>query len=435
MENLVRRIALASFSILVLLPASFAAEGPILASSAQPIGFHLTGPDEPNGPLTRERASKSGRYLAFISTASNLVPGVGGTAEVYRLDRKTGKVSCPTRNPGGIAGNDVSIDIEISNNGRYVTYISYATNLGVPANGNGQAIWQDMKTGKRVLCSRTALGAPGNADSNEARISGNGKYVAFDTDATNLVNTFGNTHRQVYVCEIATGVVTPVSIAHGGAFGNSDSYLCDVSNDGKSITFVSYATNLDASAAKSPLVGDIFVRDLKHDMTIMVSRGHVGAVPNASSFEAQISANGRYVAYLSDASNLVASDPNGARTDAFFFDLKLGTIERIAGIDEGSNHFDLSETSLSADGRYFVCRATIDHPTVAGTFLSDVRRFDRVTGEGCVIHVNDNDNATKWDNMIDPRITRDGKSLIFQTSAKVLDAPPLGSLFDLDLSN
>jgi Tol biopolymer transport system component len=264
--------------------------------------------------------SADGRYVAFISSASNLVAGdIDGWQDVFvrdRISRTTTRASVATR--GTQANSDSFGPAAISANGRYVAFGSSATNL--VAGATGGVFVRDRVTGTTTLVSVATGGA--KASGAQPAISANGRYVAFGSMASNLVVGDTNGIVDVFVRDRVAGVTTRVNVSTRGAQAahtdldptREDSGEPTISADGRFVAFVSGAGNLVACDANA--AGDVFVRDRVTGTTTRVSVATAGTQANQTSSDPAISADGRYVTFFSDASNLVAGDTNGS-SDVF----------------------------------------------------------------------------------------------------------------------
>jgi tricorn protease-like protein len=308
---------------------------------------------EGNGFSFNPVISANGRYVAYESNASNLVSGdTYGSADIFVYDRKTGtteRISVPR---DSTEENGVSnIAPEISANGRYVTYWSDASNL-VPGDTNGttDVFVFDRKMGTTERVSVASDGTEGNNESSAPAISANGRYVTFASWASNLVSDDSNGFVDIFVFDQKTGTTERISVASDGTEGNNFSVEPAISANGRYVTYYSGASNLVPGDTND--ANDIFVFDRKTGTTERVSVASDGSEANDHSFSPQISANGRYVTYNSDASNLVPGDTNGT-TDIFVFDRKTGTTERISVASDGTEGNGFSfEPAISANGHY-----------------------------------------------------------------------------------
>jgi Tol biopolymer transport system component len=200
-------------------------------------------------------------------------------------------------------------------------------------NGVDDIFVKDLQTGTTKLISVASDGTQGNSYSDNPSISADGRYVAFDSLAHNLVSGDTNDRGDIFVKDLQTGTTKRISVASDGTQGNNYSGNASISADGHYVAFESEATNLvsgDTNRAR-----DIFVKDLQTGTTKRISVASDGTQGNYSFYNASISADGRYVAFESGASNLVSGDTNGVY-DIFVKDLQTGTTQRISVASDGS---------------------------------------------------------------------------------------------------
>ena len=314
-----------------------------------------------NNDSSHPSISADGRYVAFISEASNLTDTDGNQElDVFVRDRKakvTKRVSIAT---GGEGGNDISYDPAISGTGRYVAFNSDASNL-VPddTNGSTDVFVRDLEMNVTRRVSISTLGAQANGFSESTpAISADGQYIAFQTSAPNLVANDTNQRSDVFVRDRTAQTTRRVSVNSAGVQGNDGSYRPDISADGTYVAFSSDASNLVGLDTNG--VADVFVRDIRADETIRVSVSSTGAESNNSSSQPSISAEGTHVAFVSRASNLVPSDANGKR-DVFLRNWSAGVTERVSVTADGAEADGTSDDpNLGADASYvsFTSRAT-----------------------------------------------------------------------------
>jgi WD40-like Beta Propeller Repeat len=318
---------------------------------------------EANGSSSGPHLSETGRFVAFTSSATNLVGLDGNSAsDVFvhdRVSKKTKRVS--TRSNGAEANSD-SVLQGISADGRYVVFYSFASNL-VAGDSNGaiDVFVKDRKSGKTKRVSRRTNGAQGNSPSHYSAISPNGRYVAFASDATNLVPNDSNGTTDVFVHDRKSKKTVRASIASNGAQSNGTSFWPDVANNG-SVAFPSVASNLvsnDTNAA-----WDVFLHNLGTRKTRRVSVSSAGIQANGHSSIAfgppRISADGKRIAFDSFASNLVAGDTNGAQ-DAFLHNRANQTTRRVSVRFDGTQGNNTAfVTDISSGGRFvtFLSNAT-----------------------------------------------------------------------------
>ena len=216
----------------------------------------------------------------------------------------------------GSQGNNYSDWPSISADGRYVAFTSRASNLvsgdtnydcAGPSNCHDIFV-HDRQTGITQRVSVASDGSQGNLDSYVPSISADGRYVAFGSDASNLV--FGDTNRYVdtFVHDRQTGSTQRVSVASDGRQGNKGSGSPSISTNGRYVAFASWASNLVSGDTNG--YADIFVHDRQTGVTQRVSLSSDGSQGNDDSYSPSISTNGRYMAFTSRASNLVSGDTN-----------------------------------------------------------------------------------------------------------------------------
>jgi Tol biopolymer transport system component len=256
--------------------------------------------------------SANGRYVAFDSAASNLVSGdSNGYVDVFVRDRKLHKTYLVSVSSAGVQGNGVSYAPAISANGRYVAFDSAASNL-VSGDSNGyiDIFVRDRKLHKTFLVSVSSAGIQANGNSGDyaAGVSADGRYVAFDSAASNLTGADTNGYQDVFVRDRKLHRTSRVSVSSAGVQGNAESYTPAISADGRYVAFESAASNLVGGDSNGYF--DVFVRDRKLHRTVRASVT-AGVQGNGPSEGPAISADGRYVSFVSSASDLVSGDTNG----------------------------------------------------------------------------------------------------------------------------
>ena len=283
---------------------------------------------------------------------------------------------------GGAEGDLGSHGPSISDDGRYVVFHSDATNfVALDGNGHTDVFVRDLLGGTTELVSVSSFGVHGDFGSRFASISGDGRYVAFQSWATNLIPIDEFPDFDVYVRDLVAGTTEKVSVdsnevqAHDGP-----SWVPVISADGRYVAFYSEATDLVTNDTNGEW--DVFVRDRVAGTTDRVSVSSGGIQGNAASMLPAISADGRFVAFSSDASNLVANDTNGTR-DLFLRDLVAQTTERVNLASDGSqaNGGISYEPALSTDGRFVAFASSATNLVAGDTNLRhDVFVRDRLTG-------------------------------------------------------
>jgi Tol biopolymer transport system component len=298
--------------------------------------------------------SADGRYITFSSRAHNLVQDdTNREWDVFLYDQLTGETTRVSVASDGRQGNGGSLGSAISANGQVVVFNSWATNIvGPDQNRRTDVFLRDLETGHTSLASRALDGTPGNDDSDEVTISSDGNHVGFTSTSTNLVGGDTNGARDVFVQDWLASEMARVSVATDGAQANGDSSGPSLSADGRYVVFVSAATNLvTADTNGEP---DVFIHDRLTGATARVSVASDGKQADRGSGWGSLSGDGQFVAFYSDATNLVAADTN-ALGDAFVHDRLAGETSRVSLARDGSQgSLGASAPSISADGRYIV---------------------------------------------------------------------------------
>jgi Tol biopolymer transport system component len=331
-----------------------------------------------NGVSANPAISENGRFVTFWSLAFNLVPGdTNATYDVFVRDRKLQVTRRVSVGPGGQQANDASVAPAISAHGRFVTFFSSASNL-VPGDTSIYDVF--VRDRKLQVTQRISVGPGGqqaNAESFEPAISAHGRFVAFYSYASNLVAGDTNNNYDVFVRDRKLQVTRRISVGPAGQQANDDSREPVISAHGRFVAFESVASNLVAGDTNNRF--DVFVRDRKAQVTRRVSVGPAGQQANGNSFQSAISADGRFVTFFSDASNLVAGDTNNAY-DVFVRDRKLQVTRRISVGPGGQQANDGSVApAISADGRYVAFRSYASNLVAGDTNgATDVFVRDRV---------------------------------------------------------
>jgi len=359
--------------------------------------------------------SADGRHVAFSSFANNLVSGdTNSDSDVFVRDRQTGITERVSVDSAGGEGSSDSYADSISADGRYVTFHSYATDL-VPGDTNsyGDVFVHDRQTGITERVSVDSAGTEGNLDSYGSSASGDGRFVAFHSAASNLVSGDTNSTWDVFVHDRQTGITERVSTDSAGTQGDRLSWHPSISRDGRYVAFESNATNLVPDDSNG--VRDIFVHDRQTGITERVSVDSAGGQGNIDSVSASISADGRYVAFESASEYLVPGDTNH-QEDIFVHDRETGTTERVS-VDSagGQGDLDSRDPSISADGRYV---AFGSWSSLVPDLNGEVDAFvhDRQTGITERVSVDPaggEGNGASWC----PSISGDGGSVAFHSDA------------------
>jgi WD40-like Beta Propeller Repeat len=422
MRTFERRAALPGLVILMATlmgaPGALAAPGITTRVSVDSSGA------QGNGESDLPAISADGRFVAFHSAATNLVAGdTNGFIDVFVHDRQTGITTRVSVDSSGSQGNGVSASPAISADGRFVAFHSTASNLvSADTNADLDVFVHDRETGITTRVSVDSSGAQGNATSGGPIISADGRFVAFQSFASNLVVGDTNFTGDVFIHDRTAEITTRVSVDSSGAEGNGSSGggHISISADGRFVAFRSFASNLVAGDTNGFL--DVFVHDRETGVTTRVSVDSSGAQGNEESEMPSISADGRFVAFHSLGSNLVAGDTNGF-FDVFLHDRETGVTSRVSvdssGLqgDNGSNN-----PSISADGRFVAFESDATNFVAGDTnFTTDVFVYEPATGGTGRVSVNSS-GADGNDGSILPAISADGGLVAFESFASNLVA-------------
>lgn len=282
------------------------------------------GDAEPDGFCYSPRVTDNGQFVVFSSLATNLVAGdTNGEEDVFLHDRKTGTTERISVSSSGAQAPDGGIDPSVSANGRWVVFSSLSSGLvdGVGA-GTWHVYLRDRLLGTTVLLDRNMEGEPANRRSAEPIITPSGKFVVFSSQASDLVEGDGNGTLgwDVFLYDAKLRTIRCLSVQPDGALPPAgQSYAPAISSSGRFVAFQSGASTLVEGDTNGN--HDIFLRDVKKGTTVRVSvDGAGGQVPGYSE-RPQVSSNGKVVVFESSATTLVPGDLN-ANTDLFARDLR-----------------------------------------------------------------------------------------------------------------
>ena len=298
--------------------------------------------------------SSDGNIVVFSSEATRLVPGPAALFRgVYVRDRAAGTIERIDVTPAGAECNSPGIsEGQTSGSGRYIVFTSSCSDLVAnDTNGFWDVFLRDRNTGVTEMISVAKAGGAGNFASSGASVTPDGRWVLFGSAATDLVNFDTNSQPDVFLRDRQEGITRRVSKPTGVWQANGASFPGGVSADGRWIAFLSGATNL---AGTTSGLTHTYVRDVVAGTAVLVSVDPNGNEANASSTRSAISPDGRYVLFTSLASNLVPGDTNDT-TDVFRRDLHTGTTELISATSSGTvpvaASYSWLSNSFSADGR------------------------------------------------------------------------------------
>jgi Tol biopolymer transport system component len=392
------------------------------------------GPPYSSGPV-----SADGRYVVFSSNSDSLVANDNnGKEDVFRYDRQTGNVLLVSLNQDNTGSGDfASFSPVINADGTVVAFVSDATNVSdQDHNGLTDVFVRDLTAGVTALVSANPSGTnSGNGRSFRPQISADGRIVAFESEATDLVaipDANGESD-DVFARDRTTGVTRLVSVnASGTASGDRASLLGAISADGRIVVFESAASDLALTGGDT--IRNVFARDLTNGVTTLVSVNQTGTGGgDADSFGPIVSANGALVAFGSSASNLAPDDKNG-RSDIFVRDLASGVTE-LASVNlnsSGSANGDSFGPRLSADGRILAFNSSADDLAVGDTNGSvDVFVRDRAVRVTALVSGNLARTGSANGAADGVALSANGKIVAFVSTASDLTADPVDGLPNL----
>ena len=320
--------------------------------------------------------SSDGQFIAFESTAENLVlTDSNYQRDIFVRDMQSGTTERVSLSTSG-ESNGNSFGAAICGDGRFIAYQSWATNLTAnDLNGWQDVFLFDRQTNQTQCLSLSSLGFPGNGFSTDASISADGNFIAFISTSNNLVSGDHNGLPDVFVFDRIAGTLELISQDSNGVQGNSTSTLPAISADGRFVSFGSLSTNLISNDTNG--LADIFLRDRLNGSTTRISESSAGLEANSSSFESSISNDGNQIAFRSYANNLVNGDLNSF-ADIFKHD-------RLSG---ETNIISVSSTFMAANNRS-------ELPSISGD--GKLIAYQSLASSLVVGHNNSHDDIFLWD--------------------------------------
>lgn len=318
-----------------------------------------------NGASYESDITPDGRYIAFRSVANNLVENdTNSRVDVFVRDRILNETTRVSVSSEGEQGNADAYDIAISANGRYVAFGSSANNLvDNDNNSKGDVFLHDRETGDTIRVSVRSDGGESNGGSGGPAISGDGRFIVFHSDATNFVENDNLSRAKIFLHDMITSETTLISKTPDGLIPQDSSTYPDITNDGRFIVYMSIANNILPGDTNG--WHDIFLYDRETDVTSMISISNEGIQGNHLSAMPSITEDGSIVVFRSGASNLVIGDTNGT-TDIFIRNRVSGETRRISVSSEGTQGNGYSyDPDISGDGAY------VAFESVANNLVSD----------------------------------------------------------------
>jgi len=339
----------------------------------------------PNDGSFNPVISGNSRFVVYDSRASNLVAGdTNGVADVFFTDRIRHTTVRISRSTSGQQLNGASGLPFVSSDGRYVVYHTFASNAStIPGYAISAVLLYDRYRGVTELSSQNAHGAPANLGASNASVSDDGRYVAFSSQASNFVPGNEGTWGQVYVRDRVLHTILPVSLSATGALGNFDSYGPVISGDGTTVAFQSLANNLVPNDSTPIGNTDVFVHNLQTGATDRVdvaTDGTQAIGQGLSSLGVSMSGDAKWVAFISNATNLVPDDLNGT-TDVFVHQILPRTSIRVN--TGGSAYTDIYGRVWQSDRGFNTGIASSTTAPIANTLdpgLYQNQRYDAAGG-------------------------------------------------------
>ncbi len=401
---------LATFALILCLAS------PSAAATTELVSVSSAG-TQGNGHSMFAAMSADGRFVAFTSEASNLVSDdTNGGEDVFVRDRVTGDTVRVSVASDGSQANGPSYGSAISADGRFVVFGSSASNLvSGDTNGRTDIFWHDRLTGETTRVSVSSDGSEANAWSRGGTISGDGRFTAFTSLASNLVPNDTHPARDVFVHDAHSGETARISVDSNGMEGNGHSEWPSLSADGRYVVFSSYASNLVEGDTNGR--GDVFVHDRVTGETARVSVSSQGFEGDDGSSRCSISSDGRFVVFLSFASTLVPDDTNGG-SDVFVHDRQSGETRRVSVTSDGSQFpyasYSFGLGPVIAAGRYVVFESDAINLLSEEYWRlgSQVFLHDLGTGHTSIVSLTDDDalpDSACWA----PAVSADGRLVVF----------------------
>lgn len=375
--------------------------------------------------------SGDGFFVAF-ETREPLLPGdTNGVEDIYVVDRRTGDVRAASQSFQGAFGNAASRNASISSDGRFVAFQTSASNLaGFDWNGADDVIVKDMLLLTTKMISGSNLSnVSANGASRVPWISGNGRFVAFQSLATDMIPGDANGTWDIYVRDRELDTMWLASSGVNGQ-GNGPSYGPAVSNDGLRVAFHSEATNLGVSPDTNA-ASDIFVHHTQFGACHLISRRINEA--DSDSFGVSISEDGERVAFTSRATNLFVTDTNGVE-DVFYSetDPPSATPRLVSRGMAGEIGDDVSHyPQISGDGRTVVFQSIADNLTPEAFSFSAIFMRDLEEGKTYLVSRPNGDESLPNDLSRIPAVNFDATAVAFASDATNLDQGDFNGVPDI----
>jgi len=422
------RTSLAWLFCLVCIPNSSA-----LAQGTVRVSLNSWGQEGEEGALS-PRISHDGRFVVFESKSKNFLAGdIHDRRQIFLRDTLTSTTTCVSVNSLGEPGNGKSTDSTVSADGRFIVFQSRASNL-VPGDTNGveDIFVHDAWTRQTKRVSVSSSGTQGNWSSWWPSISADGNTVCFSSSASNLVPGDVGYHEDVFVHDLRTRQTRRVSVDSFGVEGNGRSSRPSVSGDGQRVAFESSATNL--TPGQAGLYNAIFLHDRSTGITTMLSKTAAGVEAVGNSDYPVISADGSTIAFESTAKNLVPGLYWRSGKQILVLDIlshQLTLVSKNSSGDTGTQ--DAAYPSLSCDGQIvsFVSKSTNFDPRAFRDHHDQAYVHHRPSGITTLVSESSTGFVSEYNGPDKSHISGDGQWICFASSAKELTPRDGNDLVDV----
>ena len=329
-----------------------------------------SGTGEPNGASFEPSLSEDGRFMAFTSAASNLVPGDdNSSSDVFVRDHQSGVTELISVNTSGGFANDFSERPDISPDGRYVVFASWASDLVAGDSISTPDVFlRDRQNGTTELISVDSNEIPGTIGSLGGSVSDSGRYVAFQSFDQFENDT--NSDWDIYLRDRTLGTTRLMSTDSSNTTAAGASFDPAVSGDGSTVVWWASSDNIVAGDSNGQ--PDVFWRTTGLLIKLLISQPNGGGQADGGSRSPDVSYNGSFVVFDSNATNLVTGDTN-SESDVFRWDINQAPGDPLARISERGDGTEPNGRSLLArinddgDKVLYVSRADNLLPVSAGT--------------------------------------------------------------------
>jgi hypothetical protein len=368
----------------------------------------------------------SGAEGTMAAEAKNIRIGCDFTYDLVSRSTNDATFSTFYESSDGVVGGDSGEE------GRYVVFISSAAGFVGSPGKYRQVFWRDRNTGITKLVSATAGGEAANGDCYSPAISGDGKSVAFESNATNLVADDKNGIRDVFIWQSSTNIIKKVSIGVDGKEANGESFDPSLSGDGNLVAFTSTASNISVTG-KGVSNNNVFLFDVQKETSIMISLDPI-AMKGGGGSKSSISFDGNRIAFYSHTATLVPNDNNGL-WDIFLWEKNVPGLKRISLTADGKERNQGTESAnrivapaISGDGQHIAYATTATNMVAEdANVFQDVFVYDINTGATTIASKDANGKPGNGDSPVEQgekiAISFDGKWVAFSTNASNLGAP------------